>query len=345
MSPISIQSAISLLYFGATGATETELKQGLEYNRIHKNQVAESFSQLSDKIKSTVGLDIANKVFIGNGLSVEPSFNEIARKSFNSETQTVDFQDKTKTARIINKWVESKTNNKIRGLIDKDSLDASMKMMMVNAIYFKGAWVHQFDKIYTTPIHFYLNEQDTVETDFMFLSEYLPYAQLPELSATALELPYKNSDITMVIILPDSKTGLPALETKFSELNFNQLSSRFSTKNEVYVRIRKFKIETNIELAGPLNRLGMRRIFSNNAEFNKLLADSESVKVSQIIHKAFIEVNEEGAEAAAATSLGFSAVSAIPKEKEYFKADHPFLFVLKTNSEILFMGRYVAPNK
>jgi serpin B len=343
MSPLSIQSAVSLLYFGANGATKTEMKQSLEYNRIDRNQLAETFSQLGDKIKSTAGLDIANKIFIANGLSVKPSFNEIASKSFNSETQSVNFQDKTKTAKIINDWVESKTNNKIKDLLKADSLDADTRMVLINAIYFKGAWVYQFDKRGTLPMLFNLSENDSVETDFMFLRKRLPFAKLSEFNASVLELPYKNSDISMMIILPDSINGLSELEAKISNLDLTHLSSRLSTRHQVVVRIPKFKIETEIDLQNPLTALGMERIFSNNAEFNDLLANSESVKVSKVIHKAFIEVNEEGAEAAAATAIQIMPLSATFVRYAYFTADHPFLFLLKTKTEILFMGRYVLP--
>jgi serpin B len=345
MSPLSIQSAVSLLYFGATGATETEMKQSLEYNRINKTQAAESFSQLSDKIKSTDGLDIANKIFIRNGLSVKPSFNEIARESFSSETQSVNFQDKIQAAAIINNWVESKTNNKIKDLVKSDSLTSDTTVVLVNAIYFKGIWAYKFNKLATIPMPFYLNEQDTVETDFMSLKKNLPYAQLPELGATALELPYKDSDISMMIILPDSKTGLLALENKINELNLFQVSSRFSNNQKVVVLIPKFKIETEIDLKDPLTELGMKRIFSNNAEFNNLVANSAPLKISKAVHKAFIEVNEEGTEAAAATGMQGASFSKFRESFVRFQADRPFLFALKTSTKILFMGRYVQPNK
>jgi serpin B len=195
-----------------------------------------------------------------NNYSVKKSFNEVATKSFASEAQSLDFAQNEQSAATINKWVEDNTNNKIKDLISKDSLDASTTMVLVNAIYFKGFWTYQFDPKHTFKAPFYLNEQDTVEVDFMKVKKHFKYGALPELDATAIELPYKDSDISMLIILPNSKTGLSALEGKLNTFDLGEVCSKLYSQ-EVNVELPKFKIEFDIELNEPLKKV---RDFAND---------------------------------------------------------------------------------
>jgi serpin B len=342
MSPLSIQSATSLAYFGTSGKTEQDMKSAMHYDSLSKTQIADSFADLQEKVKGTTGLKIANKIFVKNGFTVKPTFNEVATKSFESKTESVDFAQSQKAAKIINDWVESKTNNKIKDLIKSSSLDSDTRMILVNAIYFKGAWVHQFDKKATRKSPFFLDEQKSVDTDFMFIKKYFRYGVFPELDATVLELPYKDTDITLLIILPNSKTGLSSLEARLNQIDLNEISSKLFSR-QVHVYLPKFKIEYEVNLNNILMELGMGRMFSDNAEFTELLETSERLKVSKAVHKAFIEVNEEGAEAAAATALQIMRLSAIRGPRTNFEANHPFLFALKSNTQNIFMGRFVKP--
>ena len=186
--------------------------------------------------------------------SVKRSFNDVATKSFASEAQTLDFSQKIESASTINQWVESNTNNKIKDLISSDSLGSDTRMVLVNAIYFKGFWTYQFNPKNTFKAPFYLNDQDTVEVDFMKTKNYFKYGSLPDLDATAIELPYKDSDITMLIILPNTKTGLSALEAKLNTIDLAEVSKKLYSQ-EVNVEIPKFKIEFNIELKEPLEKV------------------------------------------------------------------------------------------
>lgn len=342
MSPLSIQSAVSMAYFGTSGKTEQELKSAMHYDSLGKQQIADSFANLQREIEGTTGLNIANKIFVKSGLTMKPSFQEVTAKSFKSEAQSVNFAESAKSAKIINDWVESKTNNKIKDLLGSDSIDASTRMVLVNAIYFKGAWVHQFDKKVTRSSTFYLNEKDQAETQFMFIKKSFNYGAFPELDATVVELPYKNTDITLMIILPNTKTGLSGLEARLNQLDLTEISTKL-VNQEVYLTIPKFKIEVEVNLNEILEHLGMGRMFSNNAEFTELLNTNEQLKVSKAVHKAFIEVNEEGAEAAAVTALQISRYSARYGPRTVFLADHPFLFALKSKTKNVFMGRFVKP--
>lgn len=196
----------------------------------------------------------ANKVYVMKNFSVKKSFQDVATKSFASEAQTLDFSHNTEAAGTINGWVEEHTNNKIKDLIKADSLDADTRMVLVNAIYFKGFWTYQFDPKNTFKAPFYLNDVDSVQVDFMKIKKNFKYGFLENLDATALELPYKDSDISMLIILPNKKTGLSALESKLHTIDFAELSNQMYSQ-EVNVEIPKFKIEFDIELNEPLKKV------------------------------------------------------------------------------------------
>lgn len=191
--------------------------------------------------------------------SVKKTFNDVATKSFASEAQTLDFSASAESAATINGWVESNTNNKIKDLIKSDSLDGDTRMVLVNAIYFKGFWTYQFDPKNTFKAPFYLNDQDSVQTDFMKIKKHFKYGALPDLDATAIELPYKDSDISMLILLPNTRTGLSALEGKLNTIDLGEVSSKLWSQ-EVNVEIPKFKIEFDIELNEPLKKVNTKLV-------------------------------------------------------------------------------------
>lgn len=193
-------------------------------------------------------------MFVKEGYSIKPKFNEVATKSFSSEAQQMDFSKNVESAKTINDWVEGKTNNKIKDLIKSDTLDADTRMVLVNAIYFKGFWTYQFNKDNTFKGDFFLNDKDVVQVDYMKIKNHFKYGALPDYDATAIELPYKDSDISMMIILPNTKTGLSALEAKLNQINFSEVSQSLYSQ-EVNVEIPKFKIEFDIELNDPLKKV------------------------------------------------------------------------------------------
>lgn len=251
--------------FGAGGQTREEMLKGLKYPAGYsENEVAKHFEQFTASVRKTNGLKIANKIYVMKGYNTKQTFRDVAVKSFNSDAQDLDFAQNQESAGIINAWVEDKTNNKIKDLIAADSLDADTRMVLVNAIYFKGFWTYQFDPKQTYKSSFYLNDVDTVEVDFMRVKKHFKYGFLEKLDATALELPYKDSDITMLIILPNKKTGLSDLESKLNTIDLSEIT-RSMYSQEVNVEIPKFKIEFDIELNEPLQKVFLLlRIFSLN---------------------------------------------------------------------------------
>ncbi|XP_068147274.1 serine protease inhibitor 42Dd isoform X2 [Drosophila tropicalis] len=343
-SPFSIQTCAAMARLGAKKETAEELDRGLGLVSSDTKEIAESFHQVLATYEKSEILRIANKIFVMKGYTLREDFNKLLTEQFLSSAENLDFAQNTQAANTINQWAEQKTNHLIKNLIDPSVLSADSRLVLVNAIHFKGNWVHQFDAKATHPEPFYLNDVDSINVPMMNVKENFGYAELPELDATALHLPYKDSDLSMLIILPNSKTGLPQLEEKLRSTQLSEITKKlYQTK--VVVKLPKFKAEFEMELTNVFQKLGMTRIFSDNANFSGMLESPEAMKVSAIIHKAFIEVNEQGTEAAAATAIVMNYITSIgipPIPPEYFNADHPFIYYI-TNGKtiILFKGKMI----
>jgi serpin B len=341
MSPISVQILMSMLYMGATGETEAEIKDGLKYTAgFNKSSVSNYFNSVISEVDSKEALKIANKIYVKNGYSIKPKFSEIVSKKFGSAVENINFCDNVEAASEINEWVESKTNNKIKNLIDPNSLNDATGMILLNAVHFKEGWETVFEEEWTGKSAFYLNDKDTVEVDFMMKTDYnYNYGSLRGLNAHALEMFYRDNDFSMTIILPDSRTGLAELESKLHQVNLDALLGDLDQEAYVTVKMPKFKIESKLNLKEVLQNMGMERISSDRAELGELLDGIGNLKVSDVLQKAFIEVDENGTEAAAASFGG----AILRSEPEYFLIDHPFLYLLKYKEHVIFMGRVVNP--
>ncbi|XP_016940892.3 serine protease inhibitor 42Dd isoform X2 [Drosophila suzukii] len=342
-SPFSIQTCAAMARLGAEGETASQLDHGLGLASSDAAQIAQTFHQVLAAYQDSQILRIANKIFVMEGYPLQQEFDELLTKQFLSSAQSVNFVKNVEAAATINRWVEGRTNNLIKDLIPANLLNPDSRMVLVNAIHFKGIWQHQFPKRATRPDTFYLDGERSVQVPMMGLKERFRYADLPALDATALELPYKDSDLSMLIVLPNSRTGLAALEDKLRITALSQITQALH-KTQVVVKLPKFKAEFQVELKQVFQQLGMSKMFTDHAEFGKMLQSPETLKVSAIIHKAFIEVNEEGTEAAAATGIGMRTKRAITSLEEpiEFLADHPFTYVLVHQDDLpLFWGSVV----
>ncbi|XP_041449174.1 serine protease inhibitor 42Dd isoform X3 [Drosophila obscura] len=342
-SPFSIQTCAAMARLGAEGETAAELDRGLGLISSDASEIAQSFHQVLATYEESQILHIANKVFVMQGYPLREEFNQLLTKEFLSAAQSVNFAQSAEAAGTINAWVEQRTNNLIKDLVPASALDANSRLVLVNAIHFKGTWAHKFPQQATQQELFHLNEKQSTMVPMMNLKKKFRYADLPELGAAALELPYADSDLSMLVVLPKSRTGLPALEEKLRGTPLSVITQALR-KTEVVVKLPKFKAEFQAELSEVFKQLGMAKMFDNKAEFNKMLQSPEQLKVSAIIHKAFIDVNEEGTEAAAATGM-ILVMHSIPRpdpEPKLFYADHPFTYyIIKKDSTILFAGKQI----
>ncbi|KAL1491105.1 hypothetical protein ABEB36_011750 [Hypothenemus hampei] len=359
-SPISAHAVLSMAYQGSGGTTREAFTKAL--NVAGHQQAAEGYHDILNHLNNITGVQLlmANKIFVKEGQNFKPEFQAVTTKKFQSEVQKLNFEKSAESAKIINDWVEDKTQNKIKDLIEPGSLDASTRLVLVNAIYFKGTWANKFEVADTKLEKFYLNDVDSIDVNMMNKRAKFFYKEDPELDAKVLELPYTNPDVSLVIILPNKRNGIGELEKKLSGTDLTRITENMH-KPEVILKLPKFKIETSIDLVDPLTQIGLGEIFTEKANFSNILDSPDQLYVSKAIQKAFIEVNEEGTEAAAATGLYFDLASLIlDEENAEFLADHPFVILLRSTITIvdherqakitadglpLFLGRISRPSE
>lgn len=342
ISPLSVSSVLALISQGANANTYEELKKGLHLSG-NKTSTADQFHEYYAGLQRSIGqsvLSIANKIYVKNDYKVKKEFHDVAVEKFSSDIANLDFGKSAESANEINQFVQEKTHDRIKDLIEPSMINSDTRMVLVNAIYFKGNWKYQFDQKRTMKNDFYTSETDKVSVDMMRMKKYFNYAILDDLDATALEMQYANSNFTFLILLPNNRTGLAALETKLKNYDLSQITAQMRSE-EVDVSIPKFKVEFKINLNEVLKNMGMGEMFSDKSDLSGLLDSSEPLAVSDVVHKAFIEVNEEGAEAAAATGAIVMLRASLRQHYEIFKADHPFVyFIRETESNTnLFSGR------
>ena len=352
-SPISAHTVLSMAYQGAAGSTADSFASALHV----KNQdiAAKGYQNVMSSLNNVenVMLHIANKIYIMQNFPLKSKFETATRELFLSETETVNFGENVESAKKINGWVEEKTNSKIKDLIEPNALNSLTRLVLVNAIYFKGNWLHQFNKNATRTEKFYISETDTVDCEMMHITKRFFYADDDDLDAQILEMKYTNQNVSMVIILPRKRTGIEELEKKLVDVDLSTITQKVR-QVEVEVSLPKFKIETTMDLKGVLEKMGLGIIFEpSRADFSEISDSPEQLYVSKVIQKAFIEVNEEGAEAAAATAVmvAFKCSRPMNFEKVKFVADHSFIMILESIGSpwepipsILFYGKITEPS-
>jgi serpin B len=347
-SPFSISSALAMTFAGSDGNTETQMANALEFSSntdiFHKN-----FSIVTNRIneigkKGKVQLSIANSLWLQDGYTFLDKFINIGKKYYDAEIENLNFAESEKSRQIINKWVEDKTNNKIKDLIPKGILDALTRLVLTNAVYFKGEWKEQFNKNSTNEKSFHTFKGSDVPTKMMYNKARYGYYENDKFQF--LEMPYKGDDVSMFVLLPKDKQGLSDIE-KTLDMKLINTAIKNIVKKDVKVHFPKFKIGLSYELSNLMKSLGMNDAFSKKADFSKMTGTKE-LYISAIIHKTFIEVDEKGTEAAAATAVVMRMKSAGPPQPcPEFIADHPFFYFIRENSTgtILFTGRMNDPSK
>ena len=345
-SPFSISAALAMTFAGASGNTTGQMAAALHFtetpDRIHQS-FGQLISQLNSVRKETdVELKIANAIWAQKGYLFLDEFIRIVRQSYRAELNQADFATAEEAARqAINSWVEQQTNQKIKNLIQPGVLNALTRLVLVNAIYFRGFWESQFKPADTRDLDFWLSADTTVKVPLMYQKHKFGYWENEWLQM--LEMPYKDKSLSLVVLLPKEKTGMSELEQKLTLENMTTWQNNLRPR-KVIVFFPKFKLESKFSLSQILAAMGMRDAFDpNRANFSAMVGKKE-LYISAVIHKAFMEVNEEGTEATAATGVVVGVTSIAPSPPT-FKADHPFVFFIRDNvsQSILFLGRLANP--
>jgi len=347
-SPYSISTALAMTYAGARNQTEKEMAKVLHLS-LQQEPLHSAFSKLQSHLntiqnKGFIKLSIANSLWAQEGYPFLDSFLNLNKKYYGAGLNFVDFAKKTETARkTINIWVENQTQQKIKELIKPGVLDPLTKLVLCNAIYFKGNWSSQFDKKRTRDADFFISPDTTIKAPMM--SQKSEYKFRVFSSFNAIELPYENNDLSMIIFLPKKIDGLAEVEKDLTNENVKAWIDKLTEthKSEVFVSIPKFKTTCEFELSKTLAEMGMPSAFAiTPADFSGMTG-KQDLFISNVIHKAFVDVNEEGTEAAAATAVTMRLISMPPE----FRADHPFVFTIRENQtgSILFVGRILDPTK
>lgn len=390
-SPYSIFSAISIAFSGSEGETRDEIQNVLhgeseEVILAGSKSITNYFANLSqvpfrsiatENERTGCSLVVSNDIFVQKDFSIKEDFCEKAQESFNAQVTEVDFGNAQETAQQINNHIKAKTDEKIKTIIAPSDINNLTKLILANAIHFKGFWEKPFNPIYTKVNTFkrYPTSDKTINVKMMEQTNYFNYIKrhhLPRKTSDSdasskespsvnaphsvveiLELPYKNSSVSMFIILPDKTTHA---SSNFNPLNIENMTTILenweteSKLKEVTVKIPQFRLESSYNLKNHLSEMGMPSAFcSLSADFSGI-TESDSLHISKIIHKAVVEVNEAGSEAAAATAIVMNARSIWTRDqasKIIFNANHPFAFVVvdKATNIILFVGNVTTPKE
>jgi serine protease inhibitor len=340
ISPLSISLALAMTHNGANGDTKTEMQNTLRFPDFSADEINGYFQTLSNTLPDldpTVKLGIANSIWYRQDFSVLPDFISINQSYYNAEVKALDFDDPASVNKI-NGWVATKTNDKIKKVIDQITPD--MVMFLINAIYFKGQWTYDFDKDLTAeaPFHLASSEQSTVP----FMHQKGTFHYYSNDSLQLLEMPYGQGNFSMVVLLPKQGYSVTALADGLTPGNWNGWLADTARAN-VDIAMPKLKFEYERILNDDLKELGMVKAFGP-ADFTSINPDAD-LYISFVKHNSFVEVNEEGTEAAAVTVVGIAYLTA-PVEPVFipFVADHPFIFAIRetTTNTILFMGKVVS---
>jgi serine protease inhibitor len=356
-SPYSISTSLAMTYAGARGQTETEMAGVLHFNLAQTN-LPEAFSALEARMHkiqrwNRITLTTANSLWCQQDYRFTEAFLNLVRKYYGAEARRVDFKRSPQAASSeINKWAARNTKGKIKGVLEPGQLTSDVRLVLCNAIYFKGKWQHQFKVRDTEPGPFHIATNQTVTVPMMHQKAHCKMASSDDRSVELLEMPYSGTDLSMIILLPEieyaspdvENPGLPDLEQKLTADNLRTWLAELDQAHphETQVALPRFTTTQSFDLVKELQSLGITSAFKGSADFSGM-EETTNLVVSDVIHKAFVDVNESGTEAAAVTlSIALSKGMA-----GHFIVDHPFIFLIRENGSgsILFIGRIVDPTK
>jgi serpin B len=348
-SPYSISSALAMTYEGARGKTADEMQAVLHFPKDDAIR-RESFLTINNQINKQdkkYQLRTANALWAQKDYKFKPDYFAMVEKYYAGKATNLDFINDTEKSRVkINTWVEEQTNNKIKDLLTKGIINSSTRLVLTNAIYFKGLWLDQFNKKNTQEKDFKVDQNNTVKVQMMSSTgEKAKFNYSETEKVQILELPYEGNELSMLILLP-KKDDLQAAEEYLVPEKL-VAAAKGLRKKRVDIYVPQFKFETKYFMAEDLKGMGMLAAFTpGSADFSGMTGTKE-LNIAHVIHQAFVEVNEEGTEAAAATAVVMTFGAMAPETPKIFNADRPFIFFIQERStnNILFIGRVKNPAK
>ncbi|MBN1659474.1 MAG: serpin family protein [Anaerolineae bacterium] len=342
-SPYSISTALAMTYAGARGSTGAQMAQVLHFG-LDQEPLHAAFATLEARLaevgrQGQVQLKVANALWPYTGYTLLAPFVGLVLRYYGVEITAVDYYDPEAARLKINAWAEEKTERKIRELIPPGIIDELTRLVLTNAIYFKGSWASQFDPALTRDAPFSVTSERQVQVSMMTKKAEFGYREVDGLQV--LELPYAGDDLSMVVLLPGEIDGLADVEARLTQENLERWT-RDLWAVEVQAWLPRFEITCPIELSEALHSMGMVDAF--DADDFAGMVGADSLHIQAVLHKAFVAVNEEGTEAAAATAV-VMGLRCVPPPPPLFRADHPFLFLIreKRTGSILFLGRVIKP--
>lgn len=340
VSPSSISFALAMTYNGASGNTQEAMAKALELKGMSLQQINSNFTDLKASLEnpdSQVQLNIANSLWADKNSILKPEFIKNNQDFYQAKVTNINFADANAPS-IINNWVKQNTEGKIEKIVDQ--IQPAQVLFLVNAIYFKGNWTKEFEQEKTQNYPFYLSSGEEKQHPMMSQSGEYKYYETDKFQAVSL--PYGDGRVSFYVFLPKQNSNLTSLYENLSAANWEKWMSQFEQR-EGSIRLPRFKMDYEATLKDALSALGMEEAFSNNANFSEM---GNNLKISQVKHKTFVEVNEKGTEAAAATSVGIRMLSAkLPQKPFEMIVNRPFFCTIRDNQTgtILFMGSIVEP--
>jgi len=347
-SPYSISTALAMTYAGARGDTATQMAGALDFGpndpafHAAMGALVRDFNAAGKQ--GAFKLSVANALWAQHDYTFLPDYTRLVTTNYDAAVKNLDFQTETEAARqTINRWVEDKTQDKIRDLLKPGVLNSNTRLVLTNAIYFKSAWLHSFTKEGTRPGPFTGLGGKQADVPMMHQTERFSYGKGDGVQLA--ELPYDRNALSMVVLLPDKGDGLAELEQQITAEKVAAWRGKMK-RRQVQLSMPRFKMTREFSLKDVLSSLGMVDAFTSAADFSGM-DGSKKLSIQHVIHKAFVDVNEEGTEAAAATAVAVGVTSAIiePEPPVVLKIDHPFLFAIceRQTGSVLFIGRVVDP--
>ncbi|KAH8391229.1 hypothetical protein KR215_009233 [Drosophila sulfurigaster] len=335
ISPAAIQTSMALAFYGAKGQTAIELKEGMRLGIGDGDQVAQRFGSYQQSLTRDNNLRLANNIYINENLEFKGAFRDVAQRQFDSNIDKLDFHPpyNKRTAEGINRAIATKTNDQIKDILKPELLNDRTEGVIVNGVTYSAPWQKAFKLDKTERRSFRTGNGQSVQVETMWTLQHFNYAEVRSLDAKVVELPYQNSEFSMLLVLPNRKDGLRALQQSLSGKNLLSELGEMS-QHKVEVQLPKFSVTFGLSLEQPFKQLGITTMFSRSGDFGNMYRMFVSHFINSVEHKAHVEVSEAGLE----QPIESGVLKSLFSRNKKFEADHPFVFAIKHKDSIVFMG-------